>query len=216
MKHETFSLGKKELPLKVRPILEHARLRILQSGIRIFTIEQLASDLKISKRTVYKIFPSKEEFVEAVLLFHFEELFFKVQQLPDHPEDPLKQILLTLNIILQQISLVTASTMYEVKLYFPQVWQQVENFQSGVVKNLLNGFKKARQMGLIRKGLKLDFITGLIMQIVQSVFQPEFFINHSYTIPDMVRMFIDLIMNGMMEDGQQFDISTIEGANDSG
>jgi AcrR family transcriptional regulator len=214
MKQETFPLGNKELPLKVRPILEHARFRIMQSGIRTFTIEKLASDLKISKKTIYKIFPSKEEFVEAVLLFHFEELFSKVRQLPDHPEDPLKYILLTLNIILQQISLVTASTMYEVKLYYQKVWQQIEDFQSGVVKNLLNGFKKARQMGLIRKELKLDFITGLIMQIVQSVFQPEFFINYSYTIPEMVRMFIDLIMNGMMESGYPFDIRNITGDSD--
>jgi len=214
MKQETFPLSNKELPLKFRPILEHARFRIMQSGIRTFTIEKLASDLKVSKKTIYKILPSKEEFVEAVLLYHFEELFSKVQQLPDHPEDPLRYILLTLNIILRQISLMTAATMYEIKLYYPQVWRQLEDFQSAVVKNLLNGFKKARQMGLIRKELKLDFVTGLIMRIVQSVFQPEFFINYSYTISEMVRMFIDLIMNGMMESGCPFDIRTIAGGSD--
>jgi len=214
MKQETFPLSNKELPLKFRPILEHARFRIMQSGIRTFTIEKLASDLKVSKKTIYKILPSKEEFVEAVLLYHFEELFSKVQQLPDHPEDPLRYISLTLNIILRQISLMTAATMYEIKLYYPQVWRQIEDFQAGVVKNLLNGFKQARQMGLIRKELKLDFVTGLIMRIVQSVFQPEFFINYSYTISEMVRMFIDLIMNGMMESGCPFDIRTIAGGSD--
>ena len=214
MKQETFPLSNKELPLKFRPILEHARFRIMQSGIRTFTIEKLASDLKVSKKTIYKILPSKEEFVEAVLLYHFEELFSKVQQLPDHPEDPLRYISLTLDIILRQISLMTAATMYEIKLYYPQVWRQLEDFQSAVVKNLLNGFKKARQMGLIRKELKLDFVTGLIMRIVQSVFQPEFFINYSYTISEMVRMFIDLIMNGMMESGCPFDIRTIAGGSD--
>ncbi len=214
MKQETFPLSNKELPLKFRPILEHARFRIMQSGIRTFTIEKLASDLKVSKKTIYKILPSKEEFVEAVLLYHFEELFSKVQQLPDHPEDPLRYISLTLNIILRQISLMTAATMYEIKLYYPQVWRQIEDFQAGVVKNLLNGFKQARQMGLIRKELKLDFVTGLIMRIVQSVFQPEFFINYSYTISEMVRMFIDLIMNGMMESGCHFDIRAIAGGSD--
>jgi AcrR family transcriptional regulator len=216
MKQETFPLGKKELPLKFRPILEHARLQILQSGIRTFTIEKLAGDLRISKKTIYKIFSAKEKFVETVLLYHFEELFTKVRQLPDHPEEPLKQILLTLNIILRQISLMASSTMYEVKLYYPQVWQRTEDFQTEVMKNLFNGFKKARQMGLIRKSLKLDFIAGFIMQTVQMVFQPEFFINYSYTVPEMVRMFIDLFMNGMMENGQHFDISTIEGAKYSG
>lgn len=209
MKQKTFLLGNKEIPLKLRPIIEHARCRIMQNGVRNFTIEKLASDLKISKKTIYKYFSTKEEFVEKVLLYNFADLFTKVRNLPEHPEDPLKHILMVLNIILNHVSVISSSSVYEVKLYYPNVWKQVEEFRQDLMRNLNDAFIKAQHMGLIRKNLEMNLITGMIMNIVQTIFQPEFFINYSYSISEMIRMFIDFIMNGLMEKDKRFDIAMI-------
>jgi len=203
-------LGDKEIPLKLRPAIEHARYQIMQNGVRNFTIEKLASDLKISKKTIYKYFSTKEEFVEKVLLYNFDDLFTKVKNLPEHPEDPLKHILMVLNIILNHVSVISSSSVYEVKLYYPNVWKQVEEFRQDLMRNLNDAFIKAQRMGLIRKNLEMSFITEMIMNIVQTIFQPEFFINYSYSISEMIRMFIDLIMNGIMESDHRFDVKTLD------
>ncbi|MCK4640697.1 MAG: TetR/AcrR family transcriptional regulator [Candidatus Marinimicrobia bacterium] len=210
MKQKTFPLGDKEIPLKLQPVIEHARCQIMQNGVRNFTIEKLASDLKISKKTIYKYFSTKEEFVEKVLLYNFADLFTKVRNLPEHPEDPLKHILMVLNIILNHVSVISSSSVYEVKLYYPNVWKQVEEFRQDLMRNLNDAFMKAQRMGLIRKNLEMSFITEMIMNIVQTIFQPEFFINYSYSISEMIRMFIDFIMNGLMEKDKRFDIAMID------
>jgi len=210
MKQKTFPLGNKEIPLKLRPVIDHARCQIMQNGVRNFTIEKLASDLKISKKTIYKYFSTKEEFVEKVLLYNFADLFTKVRNLPEHPEDPLKHILMVLNIILNHVSVISSSSVYEVKLYYPNVWRQVEEFRQDLMRNLNNAFIKAQHMGLIRKNLEMNLITEMIMNIVQTIFQPEFFINYSYSISEMIRMFIDFIMNGLMEKDKRFDITMID------
>ncbi len=210
MKQETFPLGDKEIPLKLQPVIEHARCQIMQNGVRNFTIEKLASDLKISKKTIYKHFSTKEEFVEKVLLYNFADLFTKVKNLPEHPEDPLKHVFMVLNIIMNHLSVISSTSVYEVKLYYPNVWQQVEEFRLDLMRNLKDAFIKAQHMGLIRNDLELGFITEMIMNIVQTIFQPEFFINYSYSISEMIRMFTDFIMNGLMEKNKRFDIAMID------
>jgi AcrR family transcriptional regulator len=210
MKQETFPLGDKEIPLKLRPVIEHARCQIMQNGVRNFTIEKLASDLKISKKTIYKHFSTKEEFVEKVLLYNFDDLFTKVRNLPEYPEDPLKHVFMVLNIIMNHLSVISSTSVYEVKLYYPNVWQQVEEFRLDLMRNLKDAFIKAQHMGLIRNDLELGFITEMIMNIVQTIFQPEFFINYSYSISEMIRMFTDFIMNGLMEKDKRFDIAMID------
>ncbi|MBU0713008.1 TetR/AcrR family transcriptional regulator [bacterium] len=210
MIQKTFPLAKKDLPVTFRPVIEHARTQIMKNGIRSFTIENLAAELRISKKTVYKYFASKEEFVEAVLMYNFDDLFSKVEKLPEEPDDPLEHIYQIIYIILNHLSVMNSNSIYEIKLYYPNIWNRIEQFRSGVLDDLISRFAKAQTLGLIRKDIKIDFLTGIILNVVQNVFQPEFFIKYPYSIPEMMKSFIDIVMNGIMEEGQRFNINSLD------
>ena len=210
MIQKTFPVGEKELPLSFRPVIEHARTQIMKNGIRSFTIETLAAELRISKKTVYKYFASKEEFVESVLMYNFNDLFSKVEKLHKEPDDLLKHIYKIVQIILNHLSVMNSNSIYEIKIYYPHIWNRIEQFRSDVLKDLTHSFEMAKSQGIIRKEVKIDFLTGVIFNVIQSVFQPEFFIKYPYSIPEMMKSFIDLIMNGMMEEGQCFDVNSLD------
>lgn len=210
MKQNSFPVEHVDYPPKFRPVIEHACQIILKNGIRTFTIDRFCSDLKISKKTVYKYFRSREAFIEYILRDYYNQLFDRIQKMqPD--DDPVTNILQILAVIFRYIEPLSSETLYDIKRYYPRVWQQVDEFRSGfVVAAVKDYFKAAQKRGLIRKEINIDFATILVLNIIQTTFQPEIFVHIPYSITDMMRLFIDLILNGFMSPGQKFDITVLD------
>ncbi len=51
-------------------ILEQGFESIAQTGVRSFTVESLASRLGMSKKTIYKYFPTKEKLIRKIVNFY--------------------------------------------------------------------------------------------------------------------------------------------------
>jgi len=210
MELKTFPMGEKELPEKMRPVIEYATHQLMTKGIRNFTVEKLCADFKVSKKTIYKYFRSKEEFVKEVLYYNYLQLFDSVKKIKTDNHDPLKKVFLILSTIQNQISLNSKEFIYDVKLYYPKIWKEVEDFETSTMVILNDSLVKAQNMGLIRKDINLKFTITLIMKIVQTVFQPELLIQAPYSVSNLMKVFVDIVMNGIMEKGKSFDLSFIE------
>ncbi len=190
--------------LKNLTIMELARQDLLTNGIRKFSVDLFASQHHISKKTIYQAFSSKEELINNVLLYHFESLFQEVAAIPDQTDQPLKQVFLILKTIMNTLARINPQFTLEIKLYYPQIWQRVEQLQNEIINRIINCLSRAQELGQVRPDLDLHFVAILIIRIAQNTFQPEFFIQTSYSISDLVRLFTDLVINGMLSSNEKF------------
>ncbi|MGC9363270.1 MAG: TetR/AcrR family transcriptional regulator [Fidelibacterota bacterium] len=205
MTRNTFPKGIHPIPEKMRFVTESARQDILKNGISGFTIEKHTTKLRISKKTLYKYFPSKDEFIKAALQAHIDNIYACLKTVAFNPEQPLETLLRLLQTVFEKISTVSSNTMYEVKLYYPETWDQIEQLRTDIIQRLSSLFVIAQQRNIIRKNVNLDFISNLVMRIVQDIFQPEFLINSPYSLSTIIPMFTDLIMNGLLEKTETVD-----------
>ena len=205
MKHKTFTMSKYELPEKFRPVINLALQKIFGNGISGFTIEKLAAELRISKKTIYKYFRSKEEFVEAVLMDNFEQMNSAITSIPDDPDDPLGTALSILKKIFEMTSKMSSRGIYESKIYYPQYWQRIELFRENVIQRMYGLFQKAQKQGVLRQDINIEFSINILMKTVQEVFQPEYLIHSPYSISMVISMFIDMVMNGLLEKRHEID-----------
>lgn len=205
MTRNTFPGGAHEIPEKMRFVTESARQDILKNGISGFTIEKHTTKLRISKKTLYKYFPSRNAFIKAVLQAHIDDIYACLKTVALNPERPLETLLRLLQTVFEKISTVSSNTMYEVKLYYPETWDQIEQLRTDIIQRLSSLFVIAQKRSIIRKNVKLDFISNLVMRIVQDIFQPEFLMQSPYSLSTIIPMFTDLIMNGLLEKTETVD-----------
>jgi len=205
MKQKTFPMSKYELPEKFRPVINLALQKIFGNGISRFTIEKLAAELHISKKTIYKYFRSKEEFVEAVLMYNFDQMDSAITSIHDDPDDPLGTALSILKKIFELTSKMSSRGIYESKIYYPQYWQRIELFQEDVIQRMNVLFQKAQKQGVLRKDINIEFSINILMKTVQEVFQPEYLVHSPYSLPSIISMFIDMVMNGLLEKRHEID-----------
>lgn len=205
MTRNTFPGDTHEIPEKMRFVTESARQDILKNGISGFTIEKHTTKLRISKKTLYKYFPSRNAFIKAVLQAHIDDIYACLKTVALNPERPLETLLRLLQTVFEKISTVSSNTMYEVKLYYPETWDQIEQLRTDIIQRLSSLFVIAQKRSIIRKNVKLDFISNLVMRIVQDIFQPEFLMQSPYSLSTIIPMFTDLIMNGLLEKTETVD-----------
>ena len=55
-------------------IIDYGFKEIFRGGIKSFTIDNLASILRISKKTIYSLFPSKEILIDKIIKYKLSSI----------------------------------------------------------------------------------------------------------------------------------------------
>ena len=69
-------------------ILEEGFDSVSSSGVRAFTVDALSRRMAISKKTIYKFFPTKDKLIRAIMHFamnHVDSIFVRVLKEEPNP-----------------------------------------------------------------------------------------------------------------------------------
>ena len=105
-------------------ILEESFNALTRDGVRAFTVDSLSQDLGMSKKTIYKFFPSKEVLVDrsVELFLHLIEKKFK--KLIATEPNPAIQFVKVMEFIMGHVSKISIEKLAELKLRFPKIWKK--------------------------------------------------------------------------------------------
>lgn len=178
-------------------ILEQGFETITQDGIRFFTVESLAAQLGMSKKTIYKYFPSKEILIEKIFDYFTGMIEHKLKQIVKSDADPIEKYTKIMNFVMNKISRVSMDKVVEVKSRYPIVWKKIETFRQGLTQDFATIFIEAQEKGFARKDIDMNVVAIVYMNIVNYTFQPEFFLKNNLAPVDTINLFVNLITEGM-------------------
>ncbi len=178
-------------------ILEQGFETITQDGLRFFTVESLAARLGMSKKTIYKFFPSKEILIEKIVDFFTDSVKRKLEKIVKSDVDPIEKYTKIMDFIMNKISRVSMDKVVKVKNRYPIVWEKIETFRLGLTQDFTKIFIEAQEKGFARKDIDMNIVATIYMNIVNSTFQPEFFLKNNLAPVDTINLFVNLITKGM-------------------
>jgi len=186
-------------------ILEHTLSSILQRGVRAFTIDGLAAELGMSKKTIYKYFPNKENLIENCFMNFTNLLSKKLDDLSRSNTHPVKTFLKSVEAIHKEISRFTPDILKELKIHYPAVWLKLEEFRRKRFTKLMSILKIGQAQGYVDDSIDLNIATTLVIEIISTMFQPEFFTEHGLHPADTYKTLLDLVTRGILtEKGKQY------------
>ena len=181
-------------------ILEQGFETLIRDGIKFFTVEALAVRLGMSKKTIYKFFPSKEILIEKIVGYFTGMVERKLSKIVKSDIDPMEKFTNFMDFIIDKLSQVSMDRMIEVKNRFPIVWGKIEAFRISLIKDFASIFIEAQEKGYARKNLNMNIVATIYMNIINSTFQPEFFIKNNLAPGDTINLFVNIITQGMFTD----------------
>ena len=178
-------------------ILEQGFDQFAKIGVKKFTVESLASDLGMSKKTIYKFFPTKIFLIEKIFEYFTGSVKRKFQSIVESNDSPIIKFTNAMNFIINKIGYLKMENAMEVKVRYPKLWEQIERFRLDLLQYFTIIFKEAQSQGYAKPNLNMDTVALIYMNIINSTFQPEFFLQNNLAPGDTIRSFVTMITEGI-------------------
>ncbi|MBC8033991.1 MAG: TetR/AcrR family transcriptional regulator [Chitinophagaceae bacterium] len=177
-------------------IRQQAHSLIMQYGIRSVSMDDIATSLGISKKTIYHFYSDKDELVEAFvadMISRNQMMCVNDQQVAENALHEVFLIKMSINEILQGMN---PSLLFDLQKYHPGGFVRFHKYRTEflfnlVRQNLLRGISEE----LYREDLKVDLVARLRVESLLMPFNPEFQAHTSkYTLSEMQQELIDLFL----------------------
>jgi len=148
----------------------------MRRGIKSVSMDDIALELGISKKTIYKWFENKDEIVEAALTAFLNDMNRDCCQFPNDALNAIEELFRVMGMIRQKLAGVHASVFFDLQKYHPKaylLWIHHKNeviYQS-IVQNLQRGINEK----LYRDDLNIEIMAQLRLLQTEHGFNPEFF-----------------------------------------
>jgi AcrR family transcriptional regulator len=155
-------------------IVDAARAHFFSHGFRSVTMDDLAEELGISKKTLYAHFPGKVDLLEAVLaakLAGVEATLKRVTRA--HPHDfpaTLRELLAGTHRELDEIK---PPFVRDMRQKAPEVFKVVERRRAAIIQRYFGKFFiEGQRAGMVRKDVPAKLIIEILLAMVQSIMNP--------------------------------------------
>jgi AcrR family transcriptional regulator len=155
-------------------IVDAARAHFFSHGFRSVTMDDLAEELGVSKKTLYAHFPGKFDLLEAVLADKLAGVEAKLKEVTRaHPHDfpaTLRELLAGTHRELDEIK---PPFVRDMRQKAPDVFKLVERRRAAVIQRYFGKFfAEGQRAGMVRKDVPAKLIIEILLAMVQSIMNP--------------------------------------------
>ena len=181
-------------------ILEGGFDSVVDTGVRAFTVESLAKRLAMSKKTIYKFFPTKENLIRSIMQFVFTQINSAFDKVMVHEPNPAVQFIKIMETITKFAGRVPVDKIAELKSLHPEIWKEIESFRLSHQDDFYTILHDAQERGLARDDINMRATSIIYINIINSTFQPEFFLKNDLPIRKTIRGFVQIAVRGIFTD----------------
>src|SRR5215467_6030978 len=110
-------------------ILQKATDLFMRYGIRSITMDEIASQLGISKKTIYQFFTDKDEIVEAVTDRIIKQNEEECKLFKSNSENAIHEIFIAVDETEEMLKAMNPLIMYDLEKYHPKSFKKFKNYK---------------------------------------------------------------------------------------
>ena len=173
-----------------------------KNGFKSVTMDDIANELGISKKTIYQHFSSKNELVKATVDYVFESATGKMKEIAGNCETPIHEHFAMKNCVGDLFGYnIQASTIYQFNKYYPKLAERIqkkrhEDYDFTILRNLREGVEH----GYYRKEIDIDFVGKIFFASSTAFFNDELFMNmqNTQSIDELNYKFLEYHLRGIV------------------
>lgn len=161
-------------PPTVQRIVAAARHHFFTHGVRTVTMDDLARDLGMSKKTLYAKFASKESLLRAVLLDKFRSIDRDLDRVAaEHPANVLAGLRQLLVCVQHHTEEIQAPFVRDIRREAPEMFQLVQSRRRDVIQRHFGKvFDDGRRAGIIRKDIPTRLMIEILLGATEAIVNP--------------------------------------------
>lgn len=178
-------------PVKEK-ILDTATDMFLGLGFKSVTMDDIANEMAISKKTIYAHFDTKTKLVQAVTNHLFEKIDQGIKNIRAQRMNPIEEIYEIKSFSMKYLKDEKTSPQYQLQKYYPKIYQsissrQYELVQCCVIENLERGITT----GHYRSDIPISFISRIHFTGMMGLKDKDLFPADEYSNSRLMEYFVE-------------------------
>jgi len=161
-------------------ILTEAEALFMKYGFKSITMDDIARELGISKKTLYQCFEDKNDLVNQAVENHIICDKENCVKILNENFDPIEFLFEMSKSITDNHRRMNVSVLFDLKKYFKQAWDKLESFKSVFInEQMLTNITKGKELGLYKEDINTELAAKLYAHSVEFMMRPELYQNIS-------------------------------------
>ena len=145
-------------------------------GIKSVTMDDIAKDLGISKRTIYQHYSDKEAILALVIQEEIKSQKCEMQKLDEQASNPIEQMMYASRQMRDTLSDMNPTLLYDLKKYYPAAWDLFQTYKHEyIIKSIRDNLIQGIEEGFYRPDIDIEILCILRVEQVVMAFDPTLF-----------------------------------------
>lgn len=178
-------------------ILEETLKIFNKKGLK-FTMDDIAHDLGISKKTIYTVFKTKEQLFLTMVDYIFDGIKESEQLVMESDElDVVSKIRSIFKVMPERYSEIDFRQLYQLKDKYPKIYKKVEKRLETGWENTIILLEQGMEQGVIRR-VHIPIVKMMLESTLEQFFQRDVLMKNKMTYQEALDEVVDIIMDGIV------------------
>jgi len=194
--HQTMTEKKSK---KLNELLTKSRAMFMRHGVKTLTMDDIAKEMGMSKKTIYQFVSNKAELVKLTVEDYLEEekreLNLILTGTGNSVEEMIKMVAYFLNVVRD----FNATSLYDLQKHYPETWQILNEYRFQYMRErLIENINTGIQQGDYRTDLNADIISKIYLSATELLYNQTLFPTNEYPFIKIYREFMTYHLCGIL------------------
>ncbi len=179
-------------------ILKKSEELFLQYGLKSVTMDDLASQLGMSKKTLYQFVENKGDLIEQIIDLHISDEKAFMENSRETAKDAVEEMILVARHNIQELKKLSPTVIYDLKKYYQHLWSLIEQLESEhTFEFIKSNIERGMDQGVYRSDINVDIITKIYVLSTMAVVNEKMFSQKIYKKEELFTEFIKYHLQGI-------------------
>lgn len=180
-------------------IVTLARHRFLSEGFTRVSVDDITSELGMSKKTFYKFFASKEDLVSQIVERLMGEIRITMDHIVDREGDFIEKLHELLLFLGRTISEFHKPFQQDIARHLPGLWQRVQAFRTDRINTNINRLlDQGVTAGYLRPDINRQIFLRTYLAAVDGIVTPSVLSNESFSAREAMEGIVKILFQGVL------------------
>jgi len=170
----------------------------MEQGFSKVLLDQVATELSISKKTLYKIFNGKEHIIETTIDSIFRKIDLEILPIMhDTSLNIIDKLTMLPQIVAKHLTFFTRDQVVDIQHVYPQLWTKIDTERNIRIKRYEDLFRVAKERGYIIN-IEPSMIIQLFLTAMEVFTKETFLTEHNVSYSQSLQIVTNVLLEGIL------------------
>lgn len=179
-------------------IVKKAHELFMRYGVRSVSMDEVANQLGMSKKTIYQFYADKDALVEDVIDIEINNSQSECSQYKNKSENAVHEIFMAMDMLLELLTKMNPTVIFDMERYHPTAFKKYNDYKNKFLyATIKENLDMGKRDGLYREEIQTDIMTRFRLASIFLVFNPDLFPMGKNTLPAVITEITDNFLYGL-------------------